>query len=142
MPTFKHPCPTCGTYINRDVAACPSCARQDPFAPARCPSCRSPLEDATWIACPKCGKPVGAAAVAQANQVAGAAGGPTTEAPHASPAPGAIPGWGQTATPALPPVAPALPPVATGPSLMACTACHSPLAEGARFCRDCGTPVA
>ena len=59
MPTFKHPCPQCGTFINRDVVACPACGRQDPFAPARCGNCRAPLEDPSWVACPKCGQPVG-----------------------------------------------------------------------------------
>ena len=55
MPTFKHPCPHCGKYIERDVAACPFCGRADPFAPARCPACRTPIEDLSWVACPKCG---------------------------------------------------------------------------------------
>ena len=55
MPTFKHPCPHCGAYINRDVAACPACGRADPFAPARCPTCKAPIEDLAWVACPKCG---------------------------------------------------------------------------------------
>ena len=39
MPTYKHPCPHCGTFINRDVAACPKCGTRDPFAPGRCPAC-------------------------------------------------------------------------------------------------------
>jgi RNA polymerase subunit RPABC4/transcription elongation factor Spt4 len=56
MPTFKHPCPHCGKYIARDVAACPFCARPDPFAPARCPNCRTIIEDRSWTACPKCGQ--------------------------------------------------------------------------------------
>ncbi|MET1231631.1 MAG: zinc ribbon domain-containing protein [Candidatus Limnocylindrales bacterium] len=55
MPTFKHPCPHCGTFINRDVAACPACGRADPFAPGRCPTCKAPIEDLAWVACPKCG---------------------------------------------------------------------------------------
>ncbi len=107
MPTFKHPCPQCGTFINRDVVACPACGRLDPFTPDRCGSCRAPLEDPAWIACPKCGNPVGTAAVAAAQ--AGAA-----ESARA---------------------------VAVNPA-EACSACSSPLAPGARFCRDCGTPVA
>ena len=60
MPTFKHPCPHCGKFIERDVAACPYCATRDPFAPARCPNCRTVIEDPSWLACPRCGQPVGA----------------------------------------------------------------------------------
>lgn len=55
MPTFKHPCPHCGKWIERDVRACPFCATVDPFAPGRCPQCRAVVEDQAWIACPKCG---------------------------------------------------------------------------------------
>ncbi len=66
MPTFKHPCPSCGAFINRDAAACPACGQADPFAPDRCPNCREPIEDPKWVACPKCGQPVGAAAKAAA----------------------------------------------------------------------------
>jgi predicted amidophosphoribosyltransferase len=127
MPTIKHPCPHCGTYINRDVVACPMCGRQDPFTPGRCESCHAVVEDPSWVACPRCGKPVGAAAVAAA---------------AASATPGAIPGWSQAASsaPVIPaPVAPnpVTPAAATG----TCAACGSALASGARFCRDCGTPV-
>lgn len=116
MPTFKHPCPHCGTFIDRDVVACPACGRRDPFTPGRCANCRAPLEDASWVACPKCGQPVGAAAVA------------ATQAKAA--------GTGQGATPA--PAQPVPPASSSG----TCSACGSPLAPGARFCRDCGTPVA
>jgi hypothetical protein len=56
MPTFKHPCPHCGKYIERDVAACPFCGTADPFAPARCPNCSATIEDLAWKACPKCGQ--------------------------------------------------------------------------------------
>lgn len=73
MPTFKHPCPHCGTFINRDVAACPACGRADPFAPARCANCRATISDPGWIACPACGQPVGAAAAAAAEAAAAAA---------------------------------------------------------------------
>lgn len=31
MPTFKHPCPHCGKYINRDVPTCPFCGTAEPF---------------------------------------------------------------------------------------------------------------
>ena len=55
MPTFKHPCPHCGKFIERDAAACPYCATRDPFAPARCPNCRTVIEDPSWLACPRCG---------------------------------------------------------------------------------------
>ena len=61
MPTFKHPCPHCGTYIERDVLACPFCGTKDPFAPARCPNCRTSITDPAWIACPKCGAALGKA---------------------------------------------------------------------------------
>jgi RNA polymerase subunit RPABC4/transcription elongation factor Spt4 len=56
MPTFKHPCPHCAKFIQRDVAACPFCGTRDPFAPARCPSCSTVIEDRSWVACPKCGQ--------------------------------------------------------------------------------------
>ena len=76
MPTFKHPCPHCGKYIERDVAACPFCGTADPFAPARCPNCSAVIEDPAWMACPKCGSAlpkVGAAASVAAAQPATAA---------------------------------------------------------------------
>jgi predicted amidophosphoribosyltransferase len=162
MPTFKHPCPQCGTFINRDAVACPACGRQDPFTPLRCASCRAPLENPASVACPRCGQPVGAAAVPTPAPARPAAGRQAT-------APGAIPGWGQPAPAGAPPVAPA-PPVPPAPpatpapppvapvspaasvaradaaapavAAAACAACGSPLAPGARFCRDCGTPAA
>lgn len=56
MPTFKHPCPHCAKYIERDVKACPFCGTRDPFAPARCPNCSAVIEDRSWAACPKCGQ--------------------------------------------------------------------------------------
>ena len=33
MPSYKHPCPQCDTFIERTVAACPACGFPDPFAP-------------------------------------------------------------------------------------------------------------
>jgi hypothetical protein len=65
MPTFKHPCPHCGKYIERDVAACPFCGTGDPFAPRRCPNCRAPIDDAAWRTCPKCGTVLASAAPVQ-----------------------------------------------------------------------------
>jgi RNA polymerase subunit RPABC4/transcription elongation factor Spt4 len=112
MPTFKHPCPHCGTYIARDTVACPKCGTADPFAPARCTNCRTVIEDPSYVACPRCGKPVGAAAVAAAEAEARAKAGaqPGADAP--------------------------------APGVRSCAACSSPLPAGAGFCRECGTPVA
>jgi RNA polymerase subunit RPABC4/transcription elongation factor Spt4 len=58
MPAYKVPCPHCGNFIMRDVAACPFCRTPDPFAPLRCANCRAVLEDARWSVCPSCGTPV------------------------------------------------------------------------------------
>ena len=33
MPTYKHPCPQCDTFIERSVEVCPACGFVDPFAP-------------------------------------------------------------------------------------------------------------
>ncbi len=152
MPTYKHPCPHCGTFINRDVVACPKCGTRDPFAPGRCPACGAVIEDASWVACPRCGKPVGAAAVAAANASANAGtvqlpgqettpASPPLAAPGTSAASGAIPGWGQpVAPPAAAPLEPT-PPPAAATSAAPCAACGSPLAQGARFCLDCGAAV-
>jgi len=63
MPTYKHPCPHCGTWIERDVRACPFCGRPDPFAPGRCPQCQAVIEDPAWKACPKCGADLNAPAL-------------------------------------------------------------------------------
>jgi RNA polymerase subunit RPABC4/transcription elongation factor Spt4 len=112
MPTFKHPCPHCATFIERDVATCPACGRADPFAPGRCPSCRAVLDDPTWVACPKCGTSLVAAPTSAADAEDQASGGATAASPPESAA------------------------AAT------CAACGSPLPAGARFCRDCGTVVA
>ncbi len=87
MPTFKHPCPHCGAFIARDVAACPYCATRDPFVLGRCASCRAPIEDASWVACPKCGA-----------SLRPAPGAPVTSAsPPAAPAPPAIDAGGRCA---------------------------------------------
>ncbi len=113
MPTFKHPCPHCAKWIERDVRACPHCGVADPFAPGRCPTCRTIVE-ASWIACPKCGTSLTAADEAPSPSPASA-----TEAPVASPEP-----VDQTVTHARP-----------------CAGCGAPLAPGARFCTACGTLV-
>lgn len=111
MPTFKHPCPHCGTFIARDVVACPACGRPDPFAPGRCPKCQTPIDDLSWVACPKCGEPL--------------TGADDTTASRA---------------PAAPP-APAVPQAPAAPGGSRCTGCGSPLPANARFCRECGTLV-
>jgi len=113
MPTFKHPCPHCGTYINRDAVACPACGRRDPFAPSRCPACQTPIEDPGWVACPKCG-------TALAGAASPAVAGGTAAAPTGG-------------------VSPAPPSTGPAPRVAACTGCGSPLPAGARFCRECGT---
>ena len=137
MPTFKHSCPHCGTFINRDAAACPACGRADPFAPARCPNCRATIEDPSWIACPACGKPVGAAAVAAAAAASANAG--------ASASAGARPEAALT-VPGLAERAPAERPASTvkpaAPEIRGCSGCGAPLPAGARFCRECGTASA
>jgi predicted amidophosphoribosyltransferase len=115
MPTYKHPCPHCGTFIARDVVACPACGRADPFVPGRCPKCQTPIDDLGWIACPKCGEPLAAA------------GGAKT--PRAPAAPQA------TATSGPAPQADA------APGASRCAGCGSPLPANARFCRECGTLV-
>src|SRR5512140_2016278 len=71
MPTFKHPCPYCGKFIDRAAAACPFCSQPDPFAPRRCQNCRKIIEDADWQTCPYCGQslstiPMNAATAGQA----------------------------------------------------------------------------
>ena len=113
MPTFKHPCPHCGKFIQRDVAACPFCGTRDPFAPARCPNCRAIIEDRSWAACPKCGQTLVAAAARPAATQAPGGTAPTSAAP----------------TPA----------VAQPAQSRKCTGCGAPLADGARFCTVCGT---
>jgi RNA polymerase subunit RPABC4/transcription elongation factor Spt4 len=97
MPTYKHPCPYCGQYIDRVVAACPFCGQVDPFAPKRCKSCRRVVEDPAWVVCPSCGAsllpppPVeaGTAPGAAAPAPGAAAPGAAPAARAAAPAPGA-----------------------------------------------------
>ncbi len=109
MPTFKHPCPACGKLIARDAARCPFCGSVDPFVPRRCPTCQAPIEDASWVACAKCGTPL---------------------KEGVAPMPGAAP------APTAPVLAPPAPPSPTGAP---CSGCGASLPIGASFCTVCGT---
>jgi predicted RNA-binding Zn-ribbon protein involved in translation (DUF1610 family) len=57
MPTYKHPCPHCGQYIQGDAQFCPFCGVQDPFTSSNeeCPSCGREIESTEMIRCPSCG---------------------------------------------------------------------------------------
>ena len=68
MPTYRHACPQCETFIERTVAACPACGFVDPFGPdaarravgaATPPPARSPAAQSTAAAparaCTGCG---------------------------------------------------------------------------------------
>ena len=129
MPTFKHPCPHCGKYINRDVAICPYCATPDPFAPVRCPNCRTVIEDPGWAACPRCGQMLPLRTPGPTQEPAPMR--PGQLAPPPGPAPTPIPG--------PPPVIPAQPASAQATPASKCSGCGAPLAPGARFCTVCGT---
>lgn len=73
MPTYKHPCPQCDTFIERTDDRCPSCGFQRPFAPdaparvvrratiaAAPPSSTAPTAAApTDSACAGCGAALG-----------------------------------------------------------------------------------
>ncbi len=117
MPTFKHPCPYCGKYIEGSAVACPFCGVTEPFTHGRCPDCRAVLE-AGWIACPRCGRTIIADGISPA-----AIG--TTGAEMATPQ-----------------VQPATVRKTPPPTAAVCTGCGAPLQAGARFCRACGTLVA
>jgi RNA polymerase subunit RPABC4/transcription elongation factor Spt4 len=147
MPTFKHPCPYCGKFIDRAVAACPYCSQPDPFAPKRCPNCRKIVDDPDWVTCPSCGQslvapPPGAAVtpgvVASAPP---ASGGP-------APSPGTAAGAPASASPAPAPIE--RPPLYKDPDAPApapqmagkCSGCGAPMPAGARFCTICGTMAA
>jgi RNA polymerase subunit RPABC4/transcription elongation factor Spt4 len=129
MPTYKHPCPYCGKFIERDVAACPYCGQAEPFSPKRCPSCHKIVDDPAWVVCPACGAsllvttvPAGSGAAAPAQPAA-----ETTPSSAPQPAPG-------QAAPA------AKPAEAVAPTQGAkCGGCGAPLPPGARFCTVCGT---
>ena len=125
MPTYKHPCPHCGKFIDKTVAACPYCAQPEPFAPKRCPSCSKIVDDPEWKACPSCG----------ASLIA-----PPPTAADGTPAAAPVEAPAQAAPPPPPPAEP-VKPVEPAPSASGakCTGCGSPLAAGARFCTVCGT---
>lgn len=139
MPAIKHPCPHCGKWVMRDVAACPFCGKADPFAPGRCPSCRAIIEDPAWVACPSCGT----------NLKEAAATGAPAPTPTATPAPAPAAPAPTAPAPAAPaptapaPAAPAETPAPVEPlaSGATCSGCGSPLPSGARFCAVCGTLV-
>jgi len=128
MPTYKHPCPVCGNFIQRDVARCPFCGRVDPFTPGRCEHCGAAIEDPKWVACPRCGASLGEEKVTDMY-----AAGPAEPAARALPVEPAAPVPPPAATPPAPEVQ-----VPAGPRAF-CTACGQPLAAGARFCTTCGT---
>ena len=128
MPTYKHPCPVCGNFIQRDVARCPFCGRVDPFTPGRCEHCGAAIEDPKWVACPRCGASLGEEKVTDMY-----AADPAEPAARALPVEPAAPVLPPAATPPAPEVQ-----VPAGPRAF-CTACGQPLTAGARFCTTCGT---
>jgi RNA polymerase subunit RPABC4/transcription elongation factor Spt4 len=138
VPTYKHPCPHCATFIFRDVAACPFCGVADPFAPKRCTACRTALEDPSWVACPRCGEPtgVGGGAAAAAAEAAASAAPTGAAAPVGATPPVTAPT--RLPAPTQPPAPPA-PAAPVAPPARACAGCTAPLPEGARFCTVCGT---
>ena len=62
MPTFKHPCPTCGKYILRDVSQCEFCGTADPFNPANATAKPSQPQQPAPQAAPAAGKCTGCGA--------------------------------------------------------------------------------
>lgn len=151
MPTFKHPCPYCGKFIDKAVRACPFCGQQDPFAPKRCRNCHRIVEDPDWVTCPSCGQsliapppgtvPAGTAAPNAAGVAAAApAGAPAAATAAAAPMKDANGNEIEPPPPPRPPLyvepdAPAAPVLSGGP----CSGCGAPLPAGARFCTVCGT---
>jgi len=128
MPTFKHPCPYCGKFIDKIVAACPFCGQVEPFSPKRCQNCRKIVEDPAWVVCPSCGAsllppPPVAGAATSTGAAAGQAATPPQPPPPAAPT---APAQAQAPTP---------PPAPAGK----CPGCGAPLPSGARFCTICGT---
>jgi predicted amidophosphoribosyltransferase len=142
MPTYKHPCPYCGKFIDKIAAACPYCGQADPFAPKRCLACRKIVEDPAWVVCPSCGAslitpPPGATTTATGS----AAGTPAAGAPAQAQASGTQ-AAGSTAPQPAPAPRPSLNPEAAAPVLKSagpCSGCGAPLPAGARFCTICGT---
>lgn len=141
MPTFKHPCPYCGKFIDRAVAACPFCGVVEPFSPKRCQNCRKIIEDPAWVVCPSCGMSLLAPPPAAAGTAGTSTGAPAgTSAP---PPPPAQPGPAGAAPP--PPPGPAPVPLPVAPAAQSagpCSGCGAPLPAGARFCTICGTLAA
>lgn len=148
MPTFKHPCPTCGQLIARDVARCPFCGRPDPFVAGRCATCQAPIEDPAWVACAKCGAPLREGVAPMPGQPPAIAGvttastaptapPPSPTAPAAPAAPDRVAPTPVSASPA--PVTPAQATTSPPAGDATCAGCGAPLAPGARFCVTCGT---
>jgi RNA polymerase subunit RPABC4/transcription elongation factor Spt4 len=140
MPTFKHPCPYCGKFIDRVVSACPFCGVVEPFSPKRCQNCRKIVDDPAWVVCPSCGQSL----VAPPPAVPGTT--PATGAAAASAAPvqpGSSAGQPVAPAPPPPPTSPLLPlppaPVQAPAAGPACAGCGAPMPAGARFCTVCGT---
>ena len=138
MPTFKHPCPYCGRFIDGASVACPFCGVTEPFTRGRCPDCRAVLQPG-WIACPKCGRTLTSAdtitpAAIGTTGAEMAAGAPNPVQPSAPGTPAGL-SPDPAAVPAPPAAVPAPPPAVAG----TCSGCAAPLAVGARFCQQCGT---
>jgi RNA polymerase subunit RPABC4/transcription elongation factor Spt4 len=137
MPSYKHPCPYCGKFIDKIAAACPYCGRPDPFAPRRCPNCDKIVDDPAWVACPSCGASLLVTTAPEDAAAPGSAESPAQASSQPSAQPAAPPPPPPSAAEAAPPSKPAEPepPVAGA----RCSGCGAPLAEGARFCTTCGT---
>ena len=155
MPTFKHPCPYCGKFIDRAVAACPFCSQPDPFAPKRCQNCRKIVEDMDWVTCPYCGAslstiPVNAASAGEAASAGLPAQPPAQPAPSGPAQPASVDpaqtnGGAWQPTPLVQLERPPLyqePGSADAPAPQPagkCSGCGAPMGAGARFCTVCGT---
>jgi hypothetical protein len=145
MPTYKHPCPRCGNFIQHDVPVCPFCGTTDPFIPGRCATCGRSVDDPRWAVCPGCGSSLRPVDAAPATVV-------PTRSPLAAP-PRSIPVQplppAPAPSPSRQPTNPApsggqptgnVPPAGPARSQNAfCTGCGAPLGPGARFCTTCGT---
>ncbi len=101
MPTFKHPCPYCGKFIDRAVAACPYCGVREPFSPKRCLACRKIVEDPAWTTCPSCGASL-TMPVAGATPGAPGSIGPQGQVAGPPPAPAVLPAPSVPPFPAVP----------------------------------------